>query len=86
MKEGFIKPCIDGKYGQVQRGCDYGEHYPPWKGCFGITSQPGLGLSHLYRETGKFGDLTGSSATITTTAALIIGDVLEIIILGDSGV
>lgn len=44
-----------------------------------------VGVDWGYRETGFYGD-TNLSGTITTIAALIAADVLEAIVLGDSGV
>ncbi len=46
----------------------------------------GTGADYGYQETGSFGDTSGASATITTIGAAIIGDVFEMIVLGDSGV
>jgi len=46
----------------------------------------GTGTDFGYQETGSFGDTSGASATITTIPVAIIGDVFEMIVLGDSGV
>ncbi len=54
-------------------------------GGFSGFDTPTGGVDHGYRETGFYGD-TDLESTITTIAALGIGDVLEAIVLGDSGI
>jgi len=54
-------------------------------GGFNSFDTPTAGADWGYRETGFYGD-TNLESTITTISALAIGDVLEAIVLGDSGV
>jgi hypothetical protein len=54
-------------------------------GGFNSFEPPVAGADYGYRETGFFGD-TNLESTITTISALSIGDVIESIVLGDSGI
>ena len=54
-------------------------------GGFNSFNGPGVGVDWGYRETGKYGDIN-LSGTITTIGALAAPDVLEAIVLGESGV